>query len=193
MGSDPINNKTLGGVTYNANQFIGRDLGNGKFELKAKHGGETLIFGQQDHTEVKAGNKVPDYYRYSDGSTNETGENRWINDHYETGEPMRKANPSIKMKTDDGLFVDDNEFTIADMMGATFTSSTDTVANVYVDNSSDVKIDLAANNSKLFGDYAEIHGGENNEVIMDSKDRAQLEGHEVEGEGTAAQKDYKKE
>ena len=44
---EPISTKKLGGVTYNANQFTGRELGNGQFELKAKNGGEKLIFPRQ--------------------------------------------------------------------------------------------------------------------------------------------------
>ena len=187
MGSsDPVNNQTLGGVTYNANLFTGRDLGNGKFELKAKHGGETLIFSQQQKEQ---------YYAYSDGSRAEDPrEERQIRDvqgTYRWESPkLHERNPRIEMKTDKGWFVDDNNFTIADMMGATFTSSTETVANVNVINSNDVKVDLAANDSGYFGDHATIKGGENNIVIMDSKDSAKINGKSVEGKGTAAQKDY---
>ncbi len=200
-GTDPVNNQTLGGVTYNANQFTGRDLGNGKFELKAKHGGETLIFGQQNQkTRQAAKGERADFYQYPDGTT---GDNRYkgIGEHYDDngnyvgyrsleGIPMKNMNPRIEMKTDKGWFVDDNNFTIADMMGATFTSSIETVANVKVENSNNVKVDLASNDSGYYGDHADIKGGENNVVIMDSKDRAKINGKSVEGEGTAAQKDY---
>ena len=191
MGSDPINNKTLGGVTYNANQFTGRDLGNGQFELKAKHGGETLIFGQQSKAQ---------YYGYSDGSrANNSNESKLVLRngangayHVEENAQLMETNPRIEMKTDEGWFVDDNNFTIADMMGATFHASEETVANVRLENSSGVTLELGVNASKYFGDHAEIIGGENNEVVMDDKDSAKIEGNLVEGRGIAAQKDYKK-
>ena len=189
MGTDPINNKQLGGVTYNANQFNAQTLGNGEFALTAKKGGEKLIFRQQQQTEVKVKDGEHDYYRYSDGSQSEYP-SQYIDGKNEAGIPMKKANPRIEMRTDKGLFVDDNNFTISDMMGATFTSSTKAVANVTVKDSSDVKVDLAKNDSFLFGDTAKIEGGENNEVKMDSKDSARINSKAVEGEGTAAQKDY---
>lgn len=187
---EPISTKTLGGVTYNANQFTGRELGNGQFELKAKNGGETLIFGQQNQTEVKAGNGRAEYYRYSDGSISETGGNIWIKDHYENGEPMKKANPRIELNTDNNLMYDDNHFTISDMMGATFKSSKETVAHVKLENSEDTTINLAANQSKWYGDDAKIEGGKNNTVILDAEDSARINGKAVKGEGTADQKDY---
>lgn len=189
MGTDPINNKQLGGVTYNANQFDAQELGNGRFQLTAKKGGEKLIFNQQQQTEVKVRAGQHDYYRYSDGSQSEHA-SKYIDGKSEAGIPMKKAKPRIEMSTDKGLFVDDNNFTISDMMGATFTSSTKTVANVTVKDSSNVKVDLAANDSTLFGDTAIISDGENNVVKMDSKDIAKINSVTVEGEGTAAQKDY---
>lgn len=37
-----------------------------------------------------------------------------------------------------------------------------------------------------------LRGGANNKVILDKEDTAQINGYDVEGQGTAAQKDYKK-
>lgn len=186
---EPINNKTLGGVSYNANQFTGKDLGNGQFELKAKHGGESLIFGQQSKIQ---------YYGYSDGSrANDPREHKLVLKngangayHVEENARLMETNPRIEMKTDEGWFVDDNNFTIADMMGATFHASEETVANVKLENSSNVTLELGTNASKYYGDHAEIIGGENNEVVLDGKDSARINGKFVEGRGIAAQKDY---
>ena len=78
------------------------------------------------------------------------------------------------------------------MLGATFTSSKDTVSHVNLSNSSNTTINLAANDSKWYGDTATVEGGANNKVILDKEDTAQINGYDVEGQGTAAQKDYKK-
>ena len=77
-------------------------------------------------------------------------------------------------------------------MGATFTSSENTVSHVDLKDSSNTTIDLAANDSKWYGDDAQVTGGANNKVILDNNDTATIEGNPVEGQGTAAQKDYKK-
>ena len=76
-------------------------------------------------------------------------------------------------------------------MGGYFTSSENTVSHVTLTNSSDTTIDLAANNSKWFADDATVKDGANNTVILDGQDTAIINNKSVEGEGSAAQKDYK--
>lgn len=90
---------------------------------------------------------------------------------------------------DGGLIYDDVYFNITNVMGATFTSSRDTVSHVRLENSSNTTVDLSANNSKWFGDSATIAGGANNNVILDKKDTATINGVDIEGKGIAAQKD----
>lgn len=51
---------------------------------------------------------------------------------------------------------------------------------------------MAANDSKWYGDTATVEGGANNKVILDKEDTAKINEYDVEGQGTAAQKDYKK-
>jgi len=75
-------------------------------------------------------------------------------------------------------------------MGVRFTSSKNTVSHVTLENSSDCTIDLAANDSKIYGDSADLRRGANNKVILDGNDNAWMGGTNVKGEGTAAQKDY---
>lgn len=179
---EPVNTKIIGGVRYNANQFTAKELGNGKFELKAKNGGETLIFPQQPvlkplpEEQQTNGEMVP-----VPGDTHGAKYNSGI---------FRETNPRIELKTNKNLMYDDNYFTISDMMGATFTSSKNTVAHVKLEDSEDTKINLAANDSKWYGDHANIQGGQRNKVILDKEDSARINGRSVEGKGTADQKDY---
>ena len=51
-------------------------------------------------------------------------------------------------------------------------------------------VDLAANDSSWYGDYAKIEGGSNNKLILDEEDKAVINWCNVTGEGTATQKDY---
>lgn len=169
---DPISTKKLGGVTYNANQFKGETLQDGRFKLTAKKTGETLIFSQQPKG-------VPQK------------KDVWGGDDYqENGVRMRPLNPKIELNVDKGLLYDDNNFSLTDIMGATFTSSKDAVSNVDLKECQNVTVDLAANDSKLFGDYAYIDGGNDNRVKLDVKDSAYMNYKTIEGEGIADQKDY---
>ena len=198
---EPISTQKLGGVTYNANQFVGRELANGKYELKAKNGGERLIFSKQRPSARQAaeGEKA-DYYEYEDGTTGEKSYkdiDAHIDDNgnfvgYKSlkGIPMKNNNPRIEMSTKEGWIVDENSFTIADMMGATFSSSKDTIAHVKLENCESTTVDLAANRSRWYGDNAKIEGGQGNRVILDDEDSARINNKSVKGEGIADQKDY---
>jgi len=193
--AEPISTKTLGGVTYNANQFTGRELGNGQFELKAKNGGEKLIFPRQsDLRTVGYETKyyTPDgkeytYQRYGmDGLESFDGQKLTKKDIPIYGE----RNAKIELNTHDHVMYDDNHFTISEMMGATFSSSKDTVAHVKLENCESTTVDLAANRSRWYGDNAKIEGGQGNKVILDDEDSAKINGKSVKGEGIADQKDY---
>ena len=192
---EPISTKKLGGVTYNANQFTGRELGNGQFELKAKNGGEKLIFPRQsDLRTVGYETKyyTPDgkeytYQRYGmDGLESFDGQKLTKKDIPIYGE----RNAKIELNTHDHVMYDDNHFTISEMMGATFSSSKDTVAHVKLENCESTTVDLAANRSRWSGDSANIKGGQNNRVILDNEDSAKINDKSVKGEGIADQKDY---
>ena len=169
---EPISTKKLGGVTYNANQFIGETLQDGRFKLTAKKTGETLVFGKQ-----------PEGVPQKEGRL---GSNDYVRD----GVRMRPLNPKIELEVAGGLIYDDNYFSLTDIMGATFSSSKDAVSKVTLHECEDTKIDLAANDSKWYGDDATIKGGKNNTVKLDKQDSAQINGKMVEGKGTADQKDY---
>ena len=192
---EPISTKKLGGVTYNANQFTGRELGNGQFELKAKNGGEKLIFPRQsDLRTVGYETKyyTPDgkeytYQRYGmDGLESFDGQKLTKKDIPIYGE----RNAKIELNTHDHVMYDDNHFTISEMMEATFSSSKDTVAHVKLENCESTTVDLAANRSRWYGDSANIKGGQNNRVILDNEDSAKINDKPVKGEGIADQKDY---
>lgn len=81
-------------------------------------------------------------------------------------------------------------FSIEECMGAKFSSSQKNISQVTLSGCKDCEVDLAANNSKLFADRALVFGGENNKIKLDARDKAYIEGNDVEGEGIAAQKDY---
>jgi hypothetical protein len=98
--------------------------------------------------------------------------------------------PRVSQWVDNGWIYDDTSFIISDVMGATFKSSKDTVSHVTLDNCKQTEVDLAANNSRWYGDEATIKGGEENEVILDKNDSAVINGKSINGKGTAAQKDY---
>lgn len=193
--AEPISTKTLGGVTYNANQFTGRELGNGQFELKAKNGGEKLIFPRQ--SDLRTVGYETKYYT-PDGK--EYTHQRYGMDGLESfdGQKLTKKdipiygerNAKIELNTHDHVMYDDNHFTISEMMGATFSSSKDTVAHVKLENCESTTVDLAANRSRWYGDNAKIEGGQGNKVILDDEDSAKINGKSVKGEGIADQKDY---
>ncbi|MBQ8460006.1 hypothetical protein IJ541_07880 [bacterium] len=170
---DPISTKQLGGVTYNANQFTGETLQDGRFKLTAKKTGETLIFGQQPKS-------VPQEKNVHSAT-----------DYVEAGVRMRILNPKIELNVNKGVFYDDNNFSLTDIMGATFSSSKDAVSHVNLNDCQDTKVDLAVNESSWFGDKASIQGGKGNRVILDSQDSAEIGYNVIKGEGTANQKDYK--
>lgn len=192
---EPISTKKLGGVTYNANQFTGRELGNGQFELKAKNGGEKLIFPRQ--SDLRTVGYETKYYT-PDGK--EYTHQRYGMDGLESfdGQKLTKKdipiygerNAKIELNTHDHVMYDDNHFTISEMMGATFSSSRDTVAHVKLENCESTTVDLAANRSRWYGDNAKIEGGQGNKVILDDEDSAKINNKSVKGEGIADQKDY---
>lgn len=174
--TEPVNMKKLGGLSYNANLVSSaKKLKNGKFEIIFKSG-ERITYPEQK-----------DFVRSTqDSSVATTGEQ--LNDYSTSYKVPRNA--SINQETIDGLIYDDTYFDIRNVMGATFTSSKDTVSYVELKNSSNTTIDLSANNSKWYGDDASIQGGANNSVILDKEDTAKINGRKIEGQGTAAQKDY---
>ena len=169
---EPISTKKLGGVTYNANQFTGEKLQDGKFKLTAKKTGETLIFGQQPKGVPQKENTYQD------------------SDYVENGVRMRQLNPKIELDANKGVFYDDNNFSLTDIMGATFSSSQDAISHVDLNDCENTKVDLAANDSRWFGDTASVQGGKGNRVILDSQDSAEIGYDSIEGEGIADQKDY---
>lgn len=194
---EPINTKKLGGVTYNANQFTGRELANGTFELKAKNGGETIVFPRQ--SDLRTVGYETKYYT-PDGK--EYTHQRYGMGGLESfdGQKLTKKeipifderNARIELNTHEHVMYDDNHFTISEMMGAKFSSSKDTVAHVRLEDCEDTTVDLAKNQSQWYGDDAKIEGGHGNRVILDDEDSARINGQAVKGEGTADQKDYEK-
>lgn len=171
--TEPVDMKKLGGLSYNANLVSSaKKLKNGKFEIVFKSGEKITYPYQKD-------------FVLSDGSSGiaKTGEDIDGDGH---------RNAAIRQSINGGFIYDDTYFDITNVMGATFTSSKDTVSHVNLSNSSNTTIDLAANDSKWYGDTATVEGGANNKVILDKEDTAQINGYDVEGQGTAAQKDYKK-
>ena len=102
-------------------------------------------------------------------------------------------NPRVEQKIYSNWIYDDTFFKIIDVMGATFSSSKDTVSHVTLDDCVDTKVDLAKNQSRRYADHADVNGGYGNEVILDSKDTANIDGHNISGKGTAAQDSYKEE
>lgn len=172
--TEPVNMKTLGGLSYNENLVSSaKKLKNGKFEIIFKSGEKITYPYQKDFVRI-------------DGSQGKAKTGEDINN----GEGHRNA--AIHQTIDSGLVYDDTYFDIKNVMGATFTSSEDTVSHVNLINSSNTTIDLSANDSKWYGDDAYVKGGANNKVILDKNDTANIEGYSIDGQGVAAQKDYKK-
>lgn len=171
--TEPVDMKKLGGLSYNANLVSSaKKLKNGKFEIVFKSGEKITYPYQKDFVRI-------------DGSSGiaKTGEDIDGDGH---------RNAAIRQSINGGFIYDDTYFDITNVMGATFTSSKDTVSHVNLSNSSNTTIDLAANDSKWYGDTATVEGGANNKVILDKEDTAKINEYDVEGQGTAAQKDYKK-
>ena len=110
---EPISTKKLGGVTYNANQFRGQKLENGEFKLTAIKTGETITFKQQPEAIPAEANIAYGRSEY----------------YYKNGTRMRTIKPEVKLSVDDGLLYDDNNFTLTDIMGATFKSSKEAVSS----------------------------------------------------------------
>ena len=169
--TEPVDMKKLGGLSYNANLVSSaKKLKNGKFEIVFKSGEKITYPYQKDF--------VPSEMR----NVALTGEKMY---YY-----SNSRDAAIHQRTDGSLIYDDTYFNITNVMGATFTASKNTVSHVNLDNSSNTTIDLSANGSKWFGDEATVTGGANNKVILDKEDTAKINGRKIEGQGTAAQKDY---
>jgi hypothetical protein len=135
--TEPVNNRTLGGLTYNANQAKGKKVGEGKYELIFKTG-ERLYYPEQN-----------------------TG-----------GKPA-----NVTQAIGKGFIYDDINYDISNVMGATFKSSKNNVSHVTLLNCKDTTVDLAANESRHYGDTARIYAkddGGNNKVILDEKDHATI-------------------
>lgn len=187
--AEPIKNVTLGGLTYNANLAKGREVEKGKFEI-VFNSGEKLTYPQQPERFQyfdEYGRKIPEDRVASlpeEVRTAPPGENLW------GGISKKVMQPKITQSIDACLVYDNTYFDISDVMGATFTSHKDTVSDVNLNNCKDTTVNLAANDSRWYGDSATINGGEGNEVILDKKDSAEINGKLVEGRGTASQKDY---
>jgi len=181
---DPVKLVTLGGLTYNANLATGEDNGNGTFTIFFKSG-EKLTYPEQPKLmelpkdqQLKYGDMRP----MPDGSSGQ----------YDSG-IFREANPRVEQKIDSNLIYDDTYFNITDVMGATFSSSENTVSHVTLDDCVDTTVDLAKNRSSWYADHAKVNGGHGNEVKLDDKDTARIDGHGISGRGTAAQDSYKKD
>lgn len=169
--TEPVDMKKLGGLSYNANLVSSaKKLKNGKFEIVFKSGEKITYPYQKDFVPSEMQNVAL------------TGEKM---DYY-----SNSRDAAIHQRTDGSLIYDDTYFNITNVMGATFTASKNTVSHVNLDNSSNTTIDLSANGSKWFGDEATVTGGANNKVILDKEDTAKINGRKIEGQGTAAQKDY---
>lgn len=177
--AEPVNMKNLGGLRYNANLVSSaKKLKNGEYEITFKSGEKITYPYQKDF--------VPDYGYTDTAVTGEKmGQQAWENDRV-----PRDARIDQSIKSN--LVYDDTYFDITNVMGATFTSSKDTVSHVNLKNSSNTTINLAANNSKWYSDTANVEDGANNKVILDKEDTATINGIGVKGQGTAAQKDYQK-
>lgn len=169
--TEPVDMKKLGGLSYNANLVSSaKKLKNGKFEIVFKSGEKITYPYQKDF--------VPSEMR----NVALTGEKMY---YY-----SNSRDAAIHQRTDGSLIYDDTYFNITNVMGATFTASKNTVSHVNLDNSSNTTIDLSANGSKWFGDEATVTGGADNKVILDKEDTAKINWRKIEGQGTAAQKDY---
>lgn len=181
---DPVKLVTLGGLTYNANLATGKDNGNGTFTISFKSGEELTypeqpVLMQKPKDEQKNGKMKP-------------VPNGRMGEQYNAG-VFREVNPRVEQRIDSGLIYDDTYFNITDVMGATFTSSRDTVSHVTLDDCVDTTVDLAKNQSRWYADHANVNGGHGNEVILDDEDTAHIDGHNISGRGTAAQDSYKEE
>ena len=181
MANDPIKLVTLGGLTYNANQVKkANDNGDGTFTISFKSG-EVLTYPQQP-TLVP----LPKDEQYN-GHLVENPKNPC--ESYNDG-MFRPADPNVKQKIDGGLIWDDTYFDITDVMGAKFTSHKDTVSHVNLNDCTDCEIDLSANESVYYPDKAIVNGGSGNEVTLDERDIATIDGHIIKGQGTASQDSY---
>lgn len=192
--TEPVNNKTLGGLTYNANLVkSAKKLKDGQYELIFKSG-EKFTYPEQKPFTPNFSTEGASRGRVDKSPTAITGEK--LPEGIRGGEWIDKdkiipRNAKIEQRIDGSLIYDDTYFSITNVMGGHFTSSENTVSHVTLNNSSNTTIDLAANDSKWFADEANVEYGANNTVILDKQDVARIEGHQVEGEGTATQKDYK--
>lgn len=202
--TEPINNFTHGGLTFNANdvQEYSTNPSTNENVILFKTG-EVLTYPDQNHKVQD--NQNPTLFTYKGNEYTKEQINANYNGYMERWQgyvdgkrvnlenPQRPAAPKVTLSVDNGLFYDDTYFTISEVMGATFTSSKNTVANVTLKDSENTTVDLAANDSSWYGDYAKIEGGSNNKVILDEEDKAVINGCNVTGEGTATQKDYEEE
>lgn len=175
--AEPVNTKNLGGLSYNANLVSSaKKLKNGNYEIIFKSGEKITYPYQKDFVPGEG---------WTDTAV--TGENMG---KYACDNERVPRNARIEQSIEGHLVYDDTYFDITNVMGATFTSSKDTVSHVNLNNSSGTTINLAANDSKWFSDTADVDSGANNKVILDKEDTATINGRGVKGQGTAAQKDY---
>lgn len=185
--AEPIKTVTFGGLTYNANDVQSTSTetdkkGNKTFIINFKTG-ETMKYPRQNYL-----GKLIEEYDMVKGHKKSY--------EYIINEQLYRTNsndlqPKVEVKVKDGWIYDNTTFDISGVMGATFTTSKNTVAKVNLDNCYKCKVDLAANESSFYGDNAHIRGGNGNTVVLDSHDKASIHGKRIEGPGEADQKDYK--
>ena len=191
--TQPIENRTLGGLTYNHNMVkSAKKLEDGNYEIIFKTG-EKLTYPEQKDFEL--GEFKPIRWDAKQATMAKTGEklpNTVEVSYYDTEvPPSLPRNAKVEVSIEDEMFVDDSRFNITNVMGATFTSSKDARTTVNLNNSSDCTIDLGANDSTfLYQDKATVKDGARNIVKLDDNDSAVINNKRVESKGTAAQKDY---
>lgn len=160
-GTFTINFKTGETITYPAQKTYLN-------ESRIKYRSETFM-------DMKGGDKI-----YCDNAP----------ETFKSTSPNNYLKPVISCSVFDGYFTDTSEFKIANVMGATFTSSKKNIDEVQLEHCYDCNIDLAANHSRIYGDSVDIEGGKGNEAILDKKDYAFIAGYNISGAGTAAQDSY---
>ena len=202
--AEPIKNVTVGGLTFNANHATAEETGtdeNGKKLYTIYFNtGEEMTYPEQTTRYIERKRGANDIslvkgkesgreYKLSDVFNNNTARNPETG-KYEEVSLFAKVSAEVTETISKGWFYDDTDFDISGVMGATFSTSKETVSTVTLTDSEDCTIDLSANESSWYGDKAYIEGGKNNSVILDDEDSAVINDVKIEGEGEADQKDY---
>lgn len=183
--ADPIKNVTLGGLTYNANDAkTAKENGDGTYTIFFKTG-ETLTYPKQSGLRMKPEDEQWNGEMLQSPDDPDAKYNSGVFD---------AVHPRVSQRVDGGLITDDVYFDISEVMGAKFTSHKDNVSKVTLQDCVDTMVNLAANNSRVWGDTVKIKGGSGNEVVLDKKDSATIvqpkRNINIEGKGIAAQNAY---